>query len=168
MPLIKYFVYVGSALVLFLVGIGLCFPQPGPDTITSDAERPAIRISSAEHPPERVVIDTRLPRIVPLPSEDFAPPPTPVEPAQQRIQDAFAGLKADGPQFKTSKVGVDVAKAKHVTKREPAKKVVAHRAPPLNTAPAPTYSAQKSTPSTRMSLLEALRERLEQTIFKMN
>src|SRR4051794_35500889 len=121
MPLIKYFVFVGSALVLFLVGIGLRFPQPGSDTINRDAERPTIRISSVEHPPERVVIDTNLPTIVPLQSKDFAPPTITVEPAQQRLQDAFAEV-AVRPHTITPNAVVDVAKAKHVAKREAAKK----------------------------------------------
>lgn len=167
MPLMRYFGFVGSALALLLIGTGWWFPR-GPDLVSDVAERPTIRISSVEHPPERVVIDTHLPTNVPLPNENFAPPTILMESAQQRMQDAFAGLNAEGPQSTTAKAGVDAAKVKQVTKREPAKKVVAHRAPPLNTAPAPTYSAQKSTPSTRMSLLETLRERLEQTIFKMN
>ncbi|UPK35472.1 hypothetical protein IVB18_47295 [Bradyrhizobium sp. 186] len=144
------------------------FPRPGPDLVSDVAERKRIRISSVEHPPERVVIDTNLPTIVPLQSEDFAPPAITVAPAQHRLQDAFAGVEV-GPQSTTPKPVVDVAKAKHVAKREAAKKVVAHRAaPPLNIAPAPTYIAQQPTPSTRMSLLETLKERLGQTLFKLN
>lgn len=83
MPLMKYFGYVGIALVLLMVGIGWWFPQPGLEPVSNDAERPAIRISSVEHPPERVVIDTSLPTIVPLPSENFSPPTIPIEPTQQ-------------------------------------------------------------------------------------
>jgi hypothetical protein len=169
MPLIKYFVVVGSALILSLVGIGWWRPQPpAPNSLSDGEERPTIRITSVEHPPERVVIDTSLPTIVPPPSGNFAPPTIVVEPSQQPLQDAFAGLTVE-PQSDTSRGTVEVAKAKHVMKREPAKKVVAHRtAPPLNIGPAPTYSAQQSTPSTRMSFLETLRERLGRALFKLN
>ncbi|MHC2276384.1 hypothetical protein ACVME8_002995 [Bradyrhizobium diazoefficiens] len=45
MPLMKYFVFVGSALVLLLIGIGWFFQQPVPEPSRSDAERPTIRIS---------------------------------------------------------------------------------------------------------------------------
>ncbi|MGY3354812.1 hypothetical protein ACVWZK_001475 [Bradyrhizobium sp. GM0.4] len=169
MPLMRYFGFIGSALALLLIGTGWWFPPPGPDLASNVAERQTIRISSVENPPERVVIDTNLPTIAPLPSKDFAPSTIAVVPAQQRSQDASAGLNADDPQSTTAKPVVDVAKAKHVAKREAARKVVAHRAaPPLNIAPAPTYTAQQPTPSTRMSLLETLKERLGQTLFKLN
>jgi hypothetical protein len=39
MPLIKYFGFVGSALVLLLIGSGWCFPQPPsepPEPLTGD------------------------------------------------------------------------------------------------------------------------------------
>ena len=166
--MIRYLVFVGSALGVLIAGIGWWCPQPGPVRITNDEERPRIRISSVEHPPERVIIDTNLPTIAPLPSENFAPPTNVVQPSQQRLQDAFAGLKAD-PQSDTSEALVGVARERRVTKREPAKKDAAHRtSAPLNIAPAPTYSAQQSTPSTRMSFLETLKERLGQAILKLN
>src|SRR5207247_2615440 len=91
---------------------------------------------------------------------------TAVEPARQRSQVAFAELNAN-PKPAASNADADVSKRKHVSKREPAKKVVAHRAAaPLNIAPAPTYIVQE--PRTRMSLLETLKERLGQTLFKLN
>lgn len=167
MPLIKYFVVVGSALILLLVGIGWWYP-PAPSSLSDGEERPTIRITSVERPPERVVIDTSLPTIVPLPSENLASPTIMVAPSQQRLHDALAGLNVDG-QSATSRGLVDVAKAKHVTKPKSGKKVVAYRtSPPLNIAPAPTYSAPQPTPSTRMSFLETLRERLGQAMLKLN
>lgn len=165
MPLMKYFVFVGSALVLLLIGIGWFFQQPVPEPSRSDSERPTIRISSVEQLPERVVIDASLPTFVP-PSVTFDPSTIAVEPARQRSQVAFAELNAN-PKPAASNAVADVSKRKHVAKREPPKKVVAHRAAaPLNIAPAPTYIVQE--PSTRMSLLETLKERLGQTLFKLN
>ncbi|MGY0571719.1 hypothetical protein ACTGJ9_012225 [Bradyrhizobium sp. RDM12] len=163
MPLMKYFVFVGSALVLLLIGIAWFFQQPAPEPSRSEVEQPTIRISSAEQLPERVVIDTSLPTIVP-PSVIFDASTTAVEPAQQRSQVAFAEFNAD-PKPAASNADADIRK--HVARREPAKKVVAHRAAaPLNIAPAPAYIVQE--PSTRMSLLETLKERLGQTLFKLN
>jgi hypothetical protein len=141
MPLMRYFGFVGSALVLLLIGIGWFFPQPAPESIRSDTERPTIRISSAGQLPERVVIDTSLPTIVP-PGENFDPSTIEMESAQQRLQDAFARLNAS-PNTAVPKAVGDVSKMKHIAKREPVKKVVTHRAaPPLNIAPAPTYIVQ--------------------------
>lgn len=165
MPLMKYFMFVGSALVLLLIGIACFFQQPAPEPSRSDAERPNIRISSVEQLPERVVIDTSLPTIVP-PSATFDASTTAVEPARERPRIAFAELNAN-PKPAASNTDADISKRKHVAKREPAKKVVAHRAAaPLNITPAPTYIVQE--PSTRMSLLETLKERLGQSLFKLN
>jgi hypothetical protein len=166
MPLIKYFVVVGSALTLLIVGIGWWSPQPRPSSVSNDEERPTIRITSVEHPLELVVIDTSSSTIVPLPSENVAPPTIMAEPIQHPLQDAFAGASVEA-QSDTSRSLVDPAKAKQVTKPKPAKKVVAHRiSSPLNIAPAPAYSAQQATLSTRMSFLESLKEHL--AIFKLN
>lgn len=166
MPLMRYFGFAGSALALLLIGTGWWFPR-GPDLVSDVAERPTIRISSVEHPPERVVIDTRLPTIVPLPNENFAPPTIPMEAAQRECRTLLPGLTPTVHNPLPPRLVS--AKMKHVTKREPAKKVGAHRAaPPLNIAPAPTYTARQPTPSTRMSFLDTLRERLGQTLFKLN
>lgn len=171
MPLMKYFGFVGSALVLLLIGIGWCFPQPTTASIRNDTERPVIRISSAEPLPERVIIDTRLPTVVP-PSENLDAS-TSTASAQQRLQGAFAELAASSnptvPKAVSEVTRIEVTKIKSTARREPAKKVVTRRAtPPLNIPPAPTYGAQGSAPDTKMSLLETLKERLGQTLFKMN
>src|SRR5882757_7823826 len=92
MPLMRYFGFVGSTLGLLLIGLSWCFPQPVPEPIRSDTERPAIRISSVEPLPERVMIDTSLPTIVPPPSISSVPSIATMESAQQRLQGAFAEL----------------------------------------------------------------------------
>ena len=51
MPLIKYFGFVGSALVVLLFGMSWCFPQPINEPIGSGIDRPVIRISSVEKLP---------------------------------------------------------------------------------------------------------------------
>lgn len=117
MPLLRYFGFVGSVLALLLVGMGWGVPQPKPDIVSDVAERQRIRISSVEHAPERVVIDTNLPTIVPLPSKDFAPPTIRLAPAQQRLPDASVGVEV-GPQSDMPKPVLDVAKAKHVAERK--------------------------------------------------
>ena len=76
--------FVGSALVLLLVGTGWFFPQPIAEPIRSAKVRPAIRISSVEQLPERVVLDTTFPTIAAPSVLEFAErwprePATPVE-----------------------------------------------------------------------------------------
>jgi hypothetical protein len=76
MPLMKYFGFAGSALVLSLFELDWLLPRPVSERIRSGTDRSVIRISSAEQLPERVVIDTSLPTIVPPPSAlDFAESP---------------------------------------------------------------------------------------------
>jgi len=65
MPLVKYFGFVGSALVLLLLGVSWYFPQSTAESVHGTIDKSAIRISSIEKPLERVVIDTNLPTIVP-------------------------------------------------------------------------------------------------------
>ena len=68
MPLMKYVVFVGSALVLLLLAVNWLLPDPTVEPVYSSIERPVIRISSIETLPERVVFDTSMPHVVPPPS----------------------------------------------------------------------------------------------------
>jgi len=61
MPLMRYFGFVGSALLLLLFGLDWYLPQPAVESVRAVTDRPAIRISSIEKLPERVVIDTSNP-----------------------------------------------------------------------------------------------------------
>ena len=160
MPLMKYFVFVGSALVLLLFGLSWCFPQPVAEPIRSGIDRPVIRISSVEQLPERVDIDTSLPTIV--------PPPSVLEFAERwPVANIVETMPASRPTTPTA--GDGVPKKPNVAKREPVKKVVAYRAaPPPNIEPAPSYSVQAVAPVTRLSLLDILKERLGQSLFKLN
>jgi hypothetical protein len=159
MPLLRYFGFVGSALVLLLFGISWCFPQPVLEPIRSGIGRPVIRISSVEQLPERVVIDTSLPTIVPPPIViNFAerwPVPKVVE-------------TNPGPKPTTPTTNDDVPKKQSPVKREPVKKVAAHRAaPPVNNA-ASDHREQATAPVTRLSLLDILKERFGQNLFRLN
>jgi hypothetical protein len=59
MPLLRYFTFVGGALLALLVVVSAYFP--GTEIITaSDVARPVIRIASDRVGPARVDIDTRV------------------------------------------------------------------------------------------------------------
>jgi hypothetical protein len=59
MPLLRYFIFVGGALLALLIVVSSCFPET--ETIThSDVARPVIRIVSDRTGPPRVDIDTRV------------------------------------------------------------------------------------------------------------
>jgi hypothetical protein len=162
----KYFGFVGSALVLLLIAIGGRLPQQAMGPGYSDLERPVIRISSAERAPERVIIDTSLPTI-PAPS-DVSPFTSITVQSAELLQRASSEPDV-GPKPVTPKSGSEVLKRKHAAKGESGKKVSNNRAAkPLNIIPAPATGAQAAAPDTRLSLLETLKERLGQTFFKLN
>jgi hypothetical protein len=59
MPLLRYFIFVGGALLALLIVVSSYFPNT--ETITpSDVARPVIRIASDRMGPPRVDIDTRV------------------------------------------------------------------------------------------------------------
>jgi len=123
MPLLRYFGVVGPALLMLLLGVNWILPNSVVEPTQASIERPAIRISSIEKLPERVVFDTTLPPIA------IAPRVIPV--AIQPPQSAFAFVQiTPGPLASFSKLA-DVAANKPVTvRREPARKLAARHAPP--------------------------------------
>jgi hypothetical protein len=160
MPLIKYFGFVGSALVLLLVGSGWCFPQPPSEPSGGVTDRPAIRIASAERLPERVIIDTSLPTIV--------SPPNVLEfaerwPPQATVADVNPVTKPATPALVN-----DVSTKQNFAKRERSKKAALHRAvPKANIEPTRNDKVPTTSSVTRLSLLDILKEGVEQTQAKL-
>ena len=104
MPVVRYFMYVGGALLALLFILGLFLPKsPVVDRTDSAAELPAIRIHSDRKWPERVVFDTSIPTVVPAQTakaEAIAPSPTPVADvsARVRVREAFAQMVPPEPK----------------------------------------------------------------------
>jgi hypothetical protein len=74
MLMLRYFLFVGGALVGLLLLSNVVLPQPPAAAVTNTAsELPAIRIQSERKWPQRVVIDTSLPTIVPAQAAAKAP-----------------------------------------------------------------------------------------------
>jgi hypothetical protein len=67
MPLVRYFLFVGGALLALLFIVDALLPKEA-DSVRADAgtDKPFIRIHSDRKWPERVVFDTSLPTIVPV------------------------------------------------------------------------------------------------------
>ena len=164
MPLLRYFGFAGGALVLLLFGLSWCVPQPVAEPIRSGMDRPVIRISSVDQLPERVDIDSSLPTIV--------PPPNVMEFAERwpvaNIVE-ITGTIVENPGPKLTTVSAGVTKKQRLAKREPGKKVAAHRAaPPVNNKPVSKDREQAAAPVTILSLLDILKDRFEQNLFKLN
>ena len=96
MPVARYFLFVGGLLLALLVALDAFAPQQV--AVASNAatsiDKTVVRIRSDQKPPERVVYDTSLPRIVPPAAkiQIAAVPPVPAADAtaQARVRDTFA------------------------------------------------------------------------------
>ena len=161
MPLRRYFGFVGSALLLLLFGLDWYLPQPVVEPVRAVTDKPVIRISSIEKLPERVVIDTSLPTIV--------PPPTALEFAERWPEEIKVVEAKPLPRPTTLNAGDGAPKTKKLAKSEPLKKVAARRpTAPVNDEHANSYRVQAAAPATRVSLLDIIKERLGQSPFKLN
>ena len=163
MLLVRFFVVVGTGLVLLLIGLGWCFPQPAEEPLANNSNGPNIRIASAEQLPERVLIDTSLPTIVP--QTDV------LEFAERWPQETVAHVAPVSEPAVPTPVFLapvsEVPKKQNPAKR-PSKKVAVHRAAPkVNIESASNDMVPASPAVTRSSLLDTLKERLGQTQAKL-
>jgi hypothetical protein len=115
MPWLRYFVFMGGALLALLFGADAFSPKETAANaqVAAEAERPTLRIRSDQKWPERIVIDTSQPTVSPLPA-----PVTATAPAPKAVADvdtttasleAFAqvrpvGAKKSQPQVQKRKV----------------------------------------------------------------
>jgi hypothetical protein len=99
MPLMRYFVFVGGALLALLLIVNACLPAlPVADGSAARVDRSVIRIHSDQKWPERVVFDTTLPTVTPAPAAPaVAEAPAPqktadVQPLKRQVREAFAQI----------------------------------------------------------------------------
>ena len=101
MPLSRYFSFVGGVLLALLFVLDACFPEL-PVVAKAKVYPPVIRIYSDEKWPERIVYDTNLPTIVPVPAATAEA----IVHAPEKIADASSGAKEHGA-FAMLPVSVD-------------------------------------------------------------
>jgi hypothetical protein len=100
MPLMRYFMYVGGALLALLFIADACLPPlPVAKASRSATDLSVIRIHSDTKWPERVVFDTTRPTITPVPAPVLAEAVQPREkaaaaPSKTGMREAFAQLPA--------------------------------------------------------------------------
>lgn len=96
MPLARYFLLVGGALLLVLLIAGACLPLP-PIIERVEAQRTTIRIHSELKLPERVVFDTSVPSAahsaVPVIAEIGTPSPSSTDDSSINTREAFAQMQ---------------------------------------------------------------------------
>ncbi|GLR90651.1 hypothetical protein [Bradyrhizobium iriomotense] len=146
MPILRYFMYVGGALLalLFAVNLGLPEAPVAQNIVTSSNEAPLIRIRSDRKLPERVVLDTSQATIAPPapaktagvatqpPAQPNASPALGDMSAKARVRESFA-------QFTPTEPKGDAASVK---KPVQPKRKVARRSPPPYYYGQPTYFGQ--------------------------
>ena len=138
MPLLRYFLYVGGALLSLILIANLVLPQePLPGTLTSATELPPVRIQSDRKLPERIVFDTRSTvaiapvAMLPAPKVAAVVAPAPVSPAiaemsaKARVREAFAQLPEDVAEPKMDQMARVVVPAPQMYKVKQAPKRVA-------------------------------------------
>ena len=107
MPLLRYFLFVGGALLALLFIGDAVLPQvPLPGNLTSGSDLPAVRIHSDRKWPERVVFDTSVPSMAPstVVAALAAPAASPTRDAsaKARVREAFAQLPPGQSEAKVS------------------------------------------------------------------
>lgn len=143
MPIFRYFVFVGGALIALLFAVNLALPQETgdrPAVVASGADLPLIRIRSERKLPERVVLDTSQPTIVPPTAVAVVSEPTAAKPAdpsaKAEVRQSFAQYvpSARRPGATTAKRGESVIDARtRAQPQSPPKRKVAR----TRSAPAP-------------------------------
>jgi hypothetical protein len=145
MLIVRYFLYVGGALLaLLLLCNAMLPPPPAVDANVVAAEHPLIRIHSDRKWPKPIVFDTNMPRIAPpvAVASNATVPPAPATTAdvsaKTRVREAFAQLPA--PQTAATESKAQPAKTRAI--RPPPKRRIAKARP----APRPLMLVAQQPP----------------------
>lgn len=121
MPIFRYFIFVGGALLALLFAANFALPaSPIAEAVaTANNEQPMIRIRSDRHLPERVVLDTTQPTIA-APVVNMAAVVAPQQPVQADVlaeMSAKARVRETFAQFTQTVPKADAASAKKTDAR---------------------------------------------------
>jgi hypothetical protein len=145
MPVLRYFLFVGGALLALLFVAAEAFPvlPVAQGTNVAAADLPMIRIRTDRKWPERVVFDTSAPTVVPVTVVAAVPAPTQTAKNETRVAApagvADAGTKATARDAFAQLTPSDLKKVnpKPQQKRRIAKRHVAP--PPMQVAQRPQF-----------------------------
>ncbi|MDE2329206.1 MAG: hypothetical protein KGK16_00250 [Bradyrhizobium sp.] len=126
MPVMRYFLFVGAALLALLFVVSAAMPSPPVVKATNTAaDLPMIRIHSERKWPERLVFDTSAKPVVVAPVQTASIAPIPPAPALRT--DASTKLTARDAFAQATPVDLQKQQAKPARKRRVARK---HVSPP--------------------------------------
>jgi hypothetical protein len=142
MPIARYTFWVGTSLLVLLFVANWCFPEPAQEVAHEAIDKPIIRIASAQHSPEPVVIDTSQPTIV--------PPPTPLGNA---LPDAPSPLQSYA-SAEPPPVTFDVDQKKRKNLKRQRAKVAVYQSPSVSPNVAASGGSATTVPLTKLSLID--------------
>ncbi len=90
LPLQRYFVFTGGALLILLFATDWVVPRPKGERVKSEVRLPVIRIHSERKGPDAVVFDTRQPIVVAHVEQDGAATPQAVPPTESSATEAVS------------------------------------------------------------------------------
>jgi hypothetical protein len=114
MPVLRYFAFVGGALLALLFVCNALFPQVSfPEPVKSGSNLPAVRIKSERKWPERVVFDTTIPSGAPVAfaKADTTQQTTGAVGAQKSAREAFAQMGTVEPKQQITRSANGAVKA---------------------------------------------------------
>jgi hypothetical protein len=157
MPIVRYIAWVGTSLLALLFVANWFLPETLPERAPEASNLPVIRIASIQQPPERVVIDTSQPTIV--------PPPT-----------LFGDAIPDQPSPLLESYAAGTSPATVVNLEQKKRKVVKRQVPktaPYQPAPANTPAVASSNSGTtaqpiRLSFADIISGRLVRNLFHLD
>jgi hypothetical protein len=154
MPIGRYIAWVGASLLVLLFVANWFFPQSLAEPAGDEVNRPVIRIVSIQQPPERIVIDTNQPTVVP-PTTLIADAIPDEPPAQLQ---SFASITSHAPV-----TGVEKTKAK--AKKRQVNEIAARQPASTRIAMVANSSPPTIAPPTRLSFANIISGQLVRDLF---
>ncbi|HWJ18031.1 MAG TPA: hypothetical protein VNR65_04800 [Geobacterales bacterium] len=156
MPIARYMVWVGTSLLALLFGANWLLPEPLPESVHDAIDRPVIRIASVQQSPERVVIDTNQPTIVPPPA------------LFERSGSGNASPLQSYASVNPSPVVVDSARKRPKAIKRREAKVASYEPAQSNTLAATRGGSTTIVPSARLSFADIISGRLVRNLFNLH
>ena len=157
MPIGRYIAWVGTSLLALLFLANWFLPQSLAEPAGDDVNRPVIRIASMQQPPERIVIDTNLPTIV--------PPPTLIAEAIPDEPPAQVQPSASIPSHATVAV---VEKTKPKARKRQGNEIAARQPTPARTTLVANSSPPTVAPPIRLSFATIISGQLVRDLFNLH
>jgi hypothetical protein len=144
MPVVRFITWVSTSLLALLFVADWYLPKALPEPAGDAINKPVIRIASVQQPPERIIIDTSQPTIVPLPTLFTNAAPSEPSPVQSYASAGPPATVTDADK-----------KRRKVTKRQRSK--LASNQPMFASTPAAAGGGSATTvPLTKLSFMDII------------